>query len=1418
MAARRERSGIRQGFPIVGIGASAGGLEAFTALIQDLPADTGMAFVLVQHLPREGKSLLSEILGRASVMPVVEVSDGLSVEPNHIYVIPTAGDLEIMAGKLVLVPRSPELARHLPIDRFFCSLAADINERAIGVILSGAGSDGTAGLRAIKSEGGLTFVQDPAGAGQADMPRHAIESGAADYVLNPRDIARELVRLGGQTYLVGTPRLAVAVEGGSQEDMLRQVFLILRRQTGMDFSGYKRSTFGRRLARRMLIRRIEDLAGYVGFLEKNPEEVEALYQDVLIMVTEFFREPETFEYVQTRIFPRLTEDKEPGSALRLWVVGCSSGQEAYSFAMSLLEYLGEASSFAVQIFGTDINERDIEQARAGFYPESIVSGISPERLRRFFVKTGGGYRVKQSVRDLCTFAKHDLTRDPPFSRMDFVSCRNVLIYFDRVLQERVIPLFHYALAPKGVLLLGRAETVGAENKLFDLLDKKHHVYSRRDVPPTLPLSLGRPGSMFAVGGSARALVREEKPLDSHDLQHEADEALAKAYAPASVVVDDSYRVLSFRGSTAGYLEHPPGRASLDLFRMAREGLAHDLRSALKEAGETQAPARKAGVKVRANGARRPVDLEVTPFRSADGRIYFVVSFGEPGRQGARPAAEGEIPAPTEVGDEQEVDLLRRELEASREHLESVIVEKDVGTEELRAAYEELQSSNEELQSTNEELETAKEELQSINEELSTVNDEIIARNAELSQAYDDLANLLASVVIPIVMLDGDMRLRRYTPGTEAVLHVVPSDIGRRLSEIKPKITIPDLDEFLHVAIDSLSPSVREVQDEDGRWYSVRVRPYKTVEGRVEGAVLSFIDVDELKRALERTAESKHLGDALNDIDVSIHSTFEFDEIMRRVMERAGNALDAQKSAVLLASGSGWTIRYVQGHSSRLVGTHIEGDELPQAAQAARERLPVAIDDTATDERVTPAFLARFDVRSELVIPLMTKDRTLGVLLLDCLSGPMAFTEAQLDFAVKLGASISLALENAGLHAELLGAKEMRSVLSEILAEIATSRNVEDDMGVIIEKAAGALAADRALCSFQVKDGWRIGHILGFGPELIGQSWGAEEAQAFPARAISMEPLTLNDPRDHRLDHAFLKQSGISSVFLVPLLLGGALSGILLLGFTESNREPSPEEQDFLVKLSAATSLGLENARFFQAEHRLAESLRRRLSPRVPRLAGLEIAAAVHMASEVENVGGDFYEVFPIDGDNAVLLVGDVMGKGLAAAELTDVIRASTRAVALLEPSPGVILDTVGRIVRETDGGTRAATGLLVVLDRKTGELEIAGAGHPPGIVCAGSCRILEHPSAPPLGFAVAPYHARADSLGTGETLVMYTDGLTEARRGDDLFGEARLLEAVERLVGGSAQAMAEALLNEASEFCGGDLTDDVAVLVVRRVP
>ncbi len=845
-------------FAVVGVGASAGGLEAFTSLLENLPSDTGMAFVFVQHMKRDAKSMLTEILARSTSIPVVEASEGLEVRPDHVYVMAAATDLGISGGKLTLVPRLADAARHLPIDLFLKALAADQAEKAIGVILSGAGSDGAAGLTAIKGEGGVTLVQDPATAKHDDMPRHAIESGAADFVLDAAGVAAELARLGRHPYLREPAPVVPLLVKDRGEDLLRQIFLLLKRKTGTDFSGYKKATFNRRLARRMLLRRIENLEEYVRYLRETSEEVEALYQDVLITVTEFFRDPETFEYLKTDVFPRILAQKEPGEPLRVWVVGCSSGQEAYSLAIVLLEFLGENDTYPIQIFATDVNEKEVGRARAGLYPVAITQEVSSERLRRFFTETVNGYEVNRSVREMCTFATHDLTRDLPFSSIDLISCRNVLVYFDAVLQERVAPVFQYALRPGGYLVLGRAETLGRQAHLFELLDKRHHVYVKGPVASQLPLTLllgggTKPGSPAA---ETRSGPGPEKPLDSHDLSAEADRLLARAYAPVSVVIDEKYQVLDFRGPSASYLEHPTGKASFDVFQMAKEGLRYQLRRAVEEARKTMKPVRKASIRMLAE-AERTVEIEVSPFTYSDGRTYFVISFREPVPARAKRKARGTGPTAEPQGvAADEAALLRKELEASREHLQSIISEKDVGTEELRAANEELQSANEELQSTNQELETAKEELQSINEELTIVNEELETRNTEIGRAHEDLSNLLASVNIPIVMLDDDLRIRRFTPGTEAVIRVISSDVGRPITDLDLKVIFPDLGQFLRRAIDSISASAREVQDEEGRWYSVRVRPSTTAAGRVEGAILSFVDVDELKRSLEATSEAK----------------------------------------------------------------------------------------------------------------------------------------------------------------------------------------------------------------------------------------------------------------------------------------------------------------------------------------------------------------------------------------------------------------------------------------------------------------------------------------------------------------------------------------------------------------------------------
>ncbi len=619
-----------------------------------------------------------------------------------------------------------------------------------------------------------------------------------------------------------------------------------------------------------------------------------------------------------------------------------------------------------RIFATDINERDIAIARAGYYPAEIVSEVSPERLARFFVPENGGYRVNENVRHLCTYARHDVTRDPPFSNLDFISCRNLLIYFERTLQERAVKIFHYALRLDGFLLLGRSETIARQANLFRLVDKTHHAYKKQPAPAEQPIVFSRPSAGRVTDTPVQTAPEGEvgTSLDSFDAQREADRAVASAYASSSVLVNEDMEVIAFRGSTAAYLEHHSGKASFDLFLLAREGLAHDLRKALETARETFASVRKENVRVRIDQGWAGLDLEVMPFRASDRRTYFVVVFREKSDSSVQKVPQAERTAETAQAELSEVAVLREELEAAREHVQEVLHEKDTSLEEVRASYEELQSTNEELQSTNEELETAKEELQSVNEELTTVNDELQQRNAQLGAALDDISNILASVNLPIVILDDNLRIRRFTPGTEEILHMIPSDVGRPITDIALRVSIPDLDQFLRDALSSLTPASRDVQTEDGRFFSVRVRPYRTAGKRIEGAVLSFVDVDELTRAMTRMQETSRLSTALNEVNAAIASTLVLSEIMRRVLDRATRALAADSGGVMLLSGACWSLEFVHP-TSEAAGSCFTDAEVPQVAEARRTRSPVVISDPA-DRRLQSAFRERFNVGSELV--------------------------------------------------------------------------------------------------------------------------------------------------------------------------------------------------------------------------------------------------------------------------------------------------------------------------------------------------------------------------------------------------------------------------------------------------------------------
>jgi two-component system CheB/CheR fusion protein len=857
----------KEAFSIVGVGASAGGLEAFMELLKHLPADSGLGFVLIQHLDPTHESALTQLLGRVTTMPVTEAANGQAVLPNHVYVIPPNAGLVIQQGVLMIQPRQQTGVAHRSIDHFFRSLAQDQHERAIGVVLSGTATDGTLGLEAIKEEGGITFAQDGKSAKYDSMPRSAVAAGCVDFVLSPEKIARELVRVARHPYMA----LAGTSPVGADSSSLMKILLLLRNGYGVDFSLYKPGTIQRRLARRVVLRKLNTLEAYAKFLRGNAAELGALYADMLISVTSFFRNQEAFEALKRIVFPKLIAPgrQEP---LRIWVPGCSTGQEAYSLAMLFEEYCGRVPARAarLQIFATDLNEAVLEKARHGLYVKSRVQEVSPERLRHFFVEEDGGYRVSKRIRELCVFARQNILSDPPFSRMDLISCRNLLIYLEAGAQKRILPAFHYALKPEGFLFLGASESVGGFSELFECRDKHQKIFSKKPVPTPafrLPVSRSHPAATPPVPSASSGGAPEGVQAEP-SAQREADRVTLKQFGPPGVLVNAEFQVLEFRGSTGAYLELPPGKVSYDLLRMAREGLALPLRAALNKAKQEDRPVREENVRVRENGGTRTVDLQVIPLKSLKERCYLVL-FAE-AKRGAPEHASVECGAsksPTRSHAprsdaprvaRRRIAELERELAETREERQSIQEEHGATSEEFQAANEELQSANEELQSINEELETSKEELESTNEELITVNEEMANRNAELNRLNSDLNNLQASVDLAVVLLGRDLTIRRFSPVAEKAFSLLASDVGRPIGALKHNLDFPGLDQFVAQVIDTAQVQEREVQDKEGRWYLLRVRPYLALDNKIDGATLVLVDINALKLS-ERAAEAARAG-------------------------------------------------------------------------------------------------------------------------------------------------------------------------------------------------------------------------------------------------------------------------------------------------------------------------------------------------------------------------------------------------------------------------------------------------------------------------------------------------------------------------------------------------------------------------------
>jgi two-component system, chemotaxis family, CheB/CheR fusion protein len=850
------------GFPIVGVGASAGGYEAFSEMLKTLPENTGMAFVFVQHLDPTHGSVLTEILSRTAKIPAVEVKDGMKVEPDHLYVIPANTTMLLNDGELRLGARTLVRGQHLPIDQFFNSLAEERGNQAIGVILSGTASDGTEGCRAIKAFGGITFAQDDS-AKFSSMPRSAISAGCVDFVLSPREITRELSRIGRHPYIAGQrlkDEQALTPGAGNE---FNELLALVREASGVDFGLYKQTTLQRRIKRRMVVHRLEQVKDYLRYVRDNPGELDELYRDILIHVTGFFRDTNAYEALQERVFPALVQSRKlEENPIRIWIPGCSTGEEAYSIAICLLEFLwqkartsfpGAISTKAAQIFATDISDVALDRARIGLYTDAAVSEVSPERLSRFFLRLDGGYQINKSIREMCIFARQNVTKDPPFPNLDLITCRNLLIYLGPELQKRVIPTLHYALKPDGFLMLGGSESLGMFSDHFLLIDKKYKIYQKKRSAARLITYFT--GTDYAIRRPETARTTPQPP-SSLTIEKEIERLLVNRFVPASIVVNDQMEIVQFRGRTGAYLEPAAGHPTFSLSKMAREGLLVDLRAALNKAKKTNTTARAEAVRVKTNGHTREVDLEIIPVRGQNGaERFYIVVFGEPGQKAVSERPERgkhEQKSYERPHVARENDRLKREVQQLREQLQSLIEDHETTSEEFKSANEEVLSANEELQSTNEELETAKEELQSSNEELTTLNEELQNRNTELSLANNDLINLLGNVNIPVVMVGNDLRIRRFTPPAQKLLNLIPADIGRRLSEVRPNLDVDDIETSVQATIDTATLHEQEVHEKNGPWYVMRVRPYKTWDSKIDGAVISFQDIDELKRSVSIT--------------------------------------------------------------------------------------------------------------------------------------------------------------------------------------------------------------------------------------------------------------------------------------------------------------------------------------------------------------------------------------------------------------------------------------------------------------------------------------------------------------------------------------------------------------------------------------
>jgi two-component system, chemotaxis family, CheB/CheR fusion protein len=844
-----------QAFPIVALGASAGGLEALQEFFDRMPPDSGMAFMIIQHLSAKSKSLLGDLLQKHTRMKVVSAQDRMRIEANCVYLNPADKDVGIFHGVLHMTDPIKTRGVGFPIDHFFRSLAADQGERAICAILSGTGSDGTLGLKAIKEAGGMAIVQDPQEAKYDGMPRSAMETGLVDQILPVERIPQELLSYVKQPYLKG-PRRREAEEK-QFAGYVQKILMLLRSVTGRDFTEYKQNTIRRRIRRRMAVHKIEHIRDYHRYLQENHGEVHRLFKELLILVTSFFRDPAVFEVLAAKVLPAILADRADGAAVRVWVPGCATGEEAHSLAMLFAEAMEQLNRHVtLQIFATDIDPEAIQRARLAEYPESIGADVSPERLKRFFVKKNGSYRLKSDIRETVVFAVQDLVSDPPFSRLDLVSCRNVLIYMDVPLQKKMLSLFHYTLNDNGYLLLGTSESIGEFSDLYAPVDIKAKVFRPKKA-------LARKVVHRLPAGDAVHGGRMDQDKDGHkamNVQGLLERIVIDDYAPPCVLVDERYDVLYFQGDIGRVLPYPRGEPTHNILKLIPDPLRHRLATALQKAVRDREPTVFHGAAMGQEEKLRTVDVTVRPVHKAgDDQPLVLIVFAD-------------RPAPATTGRKRKglagrqtdprIEELEQELQSTRESLHATIEELEASNEELKSTNEEIQSTNEELQSMNEELETAREELQSTNEELVTVNSELQAKVDELTEVTDDVNNLLASTEIGTIFLDVHLGIKRFTPSMTKLFSLIPTDIGRSLRDFTTKIAYADLTRDAEAVLETLQTKETEVQAEDGRWLSMRILPYRTRENLIDGVVITFVDITDFKRVEEQMLAARIYAESI----------------------------------------------------------------------------------------------------------------------------------------------------------------------------------------------------------------------------------------------------------------------------------------------------------------------------------------------------------------------------------------------------------------------------------------------------------------------------------------------------------------------------------------------------------------------------